>query len=265
MNFQLALLTQAYSTDRYINKISGISNDLLKKQNIPAIALQVTLLNEIQTKEFWKSINVNRLDNVRVSLRDLLKYLDKESQAQVVTTFKDNLDHGGIREHDLIPAYTALKSYKERVESYVREHSDHLVIRKLQTNKPITESELNQLEQILFNGELIGTKQDYLDSFGDKPLGELVRSIVGLDVNAAQAVFADFIQAGNLRADQMTFIEHIISHLTTNGVIDKNLLFKPPFTNIHDQGIFGVFEDAQVTNVIRLIDSINDNALAIGI
>ncbi|MFN1513689.1 DEAD/DEAH box helicase family protein [Vibrio owensii] len=265
LNFQLALLTQAYSTDRYINKISGISNDLLKKQNIPAIALQVTLLNEIQTKEFWKSINVNRLDNVRVSLRDLLKYLDKESQAQVVTTFKDNLDHGGIREHDLIPAYTALKSYKERVESYVREHSDHLVIRKLQTNKPITESELNQLEQILFNGELIGTKQDYLDSFGDKPLGELVRSIVGLDVNAAQAVFADFIQAGNLRADQMTFIEHIISHLTTNGVIDKNLLFKPPFTNIHDQGIFGVFEDAQVTNVIRLIDSINDNALAIGI
>ena len=40
LNYQLALLTGAYSTDRYINKISGTAKALLKKQNIPAVALQ---------------------------------------------------------------------------------------------------------------------------------------------------------------------------------------------------------------------------------
>lgn len=261
LNFQLALLTAAHSTDRYVNKISGIGRDLLKKQNIPAIALQVELLNEIQTTDFWKAINVNHLDNVRVSLRDLLKYLDKESQVQVVTTFEDTLDHGAITEHDLIPAYTALQSYKDRVESYVRKNNDHLVIRKLKTNRPITETEINELEQILFDGKTIGTKQDYIDTYGEKPLGEFIRSIVGLDLSAAQEVFAQFIQSGTLRADQMTFIDTIIRYLTKNGMIEKEMLFKPPFTNIHDQGLFGVFDDDQVTNVIKLIDTVNDNAL----
>jgi type I restriction enzyme R subunit len=261
LNFQLALLTAAHSTDRYVNKVSGIARDLLKKQNIPAIGLKVELLNELQTTDFWKVINVNRLDNVRVSLRDLLKYLDKESQVQVVTTFEDDLDHSGIVEHDLIPSYTALQSYKDRVESYVRKHNDHLVIRKLKTNKSITETEINELEQILFDGKTVGTKQDYVETYGEKPLGEFIRSIVGLDVAAAQEVFAEFIQAGTLRADQMTFINNIINYLTKNGMIEKKMLFEPPFTNIHDQGLFGVFDDAQVTNVIRLLDKVNDNAL----
>ena len=142
----------------------------------------------------------------------------------------------------------------------MREHNDHLVIRKLKTNKPITETEINELEQILFDGKTVGTKEDYVETYGEKPLGEFIRSIVGLDILAAQEVFAGFIQAGQLRADQMTFINNNINYLTKNGTIEKKMLFEPPFTNIHDQGLFGVFDDAQVTNVINLIDKVNDNA-----
>ncbi len=168
---------------------------------------------------------------------------------------------GGRFALEYAPAYTNLQSYKDRVESYIRNHKDHLVIHKLTTNKPITESEINQLEDILFDGETVGTRQEYIDHYGDKPLGEFIRSIVGLDINAAQDVFSEFIQAGNLRADQMTFINTIINYLNKNGVIDKEMLFKPPFTNLHDQGLLGVFDDAGATQVIRLIDGVNGNAL----
>ena len=263
LNYQLALLSGAYRTDGYINKISGTAKALLKKQNIPAIALHVTLLNELQTEPFWQAININRLDNVRLSMRDLIKYLDKDKQANVVTTFEDDLDYDGISDHDLIPSYTNLQSYKDRVESYIRNNKDHLVIHKLKTNKPITEAEINILEGILFDGETIGTKQDYIDNYGDKPLGEFIRGIVGLDVTAAQAAFADFIQTGNLRADQMTFINSIISYLTSNGTIDKKMLFEAPFTNIHDQGLLGVFDDAVAGKVIKLIDGVNQNTLVV--
>ena len=59
----------------------------------------------------------------------------------------------------------------------------------------------------------------------------------------------------------MTFINNIISYLTKNGTIDKNMLFEAPFTNIRDQGLFGVFDDdAQAMNVIKLIDGVNENA-----
>ena len=263
LNYQLGLLTGGYSTERYMNQISGIAKDLLKKQNIPAVALQVKMLNALQTEVFWRAININHLDDVRVALRDLIKYLDKENRINVITTFEDELDHDDVTEHDLIPAYRKLQSYKDRVESYVRTHSDHLVIQKLKTNKPITETEINTLEGILFDGATVGTKQDYIDTYGDKPLGEFIRSIVGLDASAAQGVFAEFIQAGTLRADQMTFINTIIAYLTKNGMIDKHMLFESPFTNIHDQGLLGVFDDAAATKVIKLIDLVNGNALVL--
>lgn len=261
LNYQLALLSGSYSTEGYINKINLTAKALLTKLNIPAVALQKTLLNELKTEAFWTAININHLDKVRIALRDLMKYIDKDKQDIFTTTFEDELDHEGIAEHDLIPAYGRLQSYKDRVESYVRKHKDHLVIQKLKTNKPITETEINTLEGILFDGKTVGTKQDYIDNYSDKPLGVFIRGIVGLDVTAAQDAFADFIQAGSLRADQMTFMETIITHLSKNGVIDKAMLFEPPFTNQHQDGLIGVFNDVQASKVIKLIDRVNDNAL----
>jgi type I restriction enzyme R subunit len=135
---ELALLTGAYRTYSYINKISSTAKTLLKKQNIPAIAMQVSLLNELQTEPFWQAISINPLNKVCVALRDLIKYLDKDNQVNVFTTFEDDLDYEGIRDHDLLLGYGNLQSYKDRMESYIRDHKDHLVINKLKTNIPIT-------------------------------------------------------------------------------------------------------------------------------
>ena len=262
LNYQIALLIGAYSTDRYLKKIGAIAAALLKKQNVPEVALQVSTLKELQTEVFWKAINVNRLEEVRLSLRDLMKYLEQEKQVHVTTEFLDTLDHAGVKDHDLIPAYGQLQGYKDRVASYVRKNKDHLVIQKLKTNKPITNTDLKTLESVLFDEESVGSKEDYIEHYGNMPLGEFIRGIVGLDIAAAQEAFAAFIQAGNLSADQMTFINTIIEYLTKNGIIEKKMLFEPPFTHQHDQGLLGVFDDAQAGKVIHLIERVNGNALA---
>ena len=44
-------------------------------------------------------------------------------------------------------------------------------------------------------------------------------------------------------------------------MIEKKMLFEAPFTHAHDQGLLGVFDDAEATKVIQLIDQLNDNAL----
>jgi type I restriction enzyme R subunit len=263
LNYQIALISQAHRTDKYMNKIHSIAGALLKQQHIPAVGAQVDLLNELQTEPFWKAVNVNRLENVRLSLRDLMTYLEAEKQEDYQTHFEDTLDHSEIREMDIIPSYSFLKGYKDRVASYVREHKDHLVIQKLKTNKPITHKDIETLEGILFDEENIGTQEDYAENYSDKPLGEFIRGIVGLDIEAAQSAFAEFIHAGNLSADQMRFIDTIIKYLTKNGVIERKMLFESPFTDLHDQGLFGLFDDAEVGKVIRLIDEINENAIAL--
>lgn len=261
LNYQLALLTKAYSTERYISQISSTAKALLKKQNIPAVAKQLHVLNELLVEQFWKTININRLENVRVAIRDLMKYLDADKQKIIETNFEDELDFSGVQQHDLIPAYGRLQSYKDRVESYVRNHSNHLVIQKLKTNKPITQTEINALEAILFDGNTVGTKQEYIETYGDQPLGVFIRKILGLEVSAAQEAFTEFLQAGNLKADQLTFINNIISYLSKNGVIDKAMLFEPPFTNIHHDGLVGVFDNINAIKIIQLVSLVNENAL----
>ena len=208
LNYQLALLLSAKNSNRYVNTIHSQTKALLTKQNIPDVALQVPLLKQLQSESFWETINVNRVDEVRVALRDLMKYLDKEQQINVITHFEDEIGEG-VDIENAMPI--SLKTYKERVESYIREHKDHLVIHKLNTNKPITAFELNSLESILFHDESIGSRDDYLENYGDKPLGTFVREIVGLDANVAQEAFAAFIQSGHLNANQITFINNIIS------------------------------------------------------
>jgi len=261
LNYQLALLAGSHSTEKYLRKVTLTATALLKKQNIPAVAQHVPLLQRLQGEAFWQQVTLTELESVRVALRELLKYLDRENQTTVVTEFEDHLELSEVAVHDLVaPSYQNLQSYQERVSSYVRDHADHLVIQKLQRNKPITATDLNSLEAILFDEATVGSQQEYREQFGDKPLGELIRSIVGLEANAAQAVFAGFLQASQLRADQMSFIQQIIDYLSKNGVIDKSLLFEAPFTHLHDQGLFGVFGDAEVVQLMGLIDRVNENA-----
>ena len=60
----------------------------------------------------------------------------------------------------------------------------------------------------------------------------------------------------------MTFINTIISYLSKNGTIDKAMLYEPPFTDLNDQGISGVFnEKADLIKIVSIIDQINENAL----
>ncbi len=42
---------------------------------------------------------------------------------------------------------------------------------------------------------------------------------------------------------------------------ERKMLFEPPFTDVHDQGIYGVFDDATASNVVKLIDQVNGNAI----
>lgn len=259
--YQKAILLGAKGQSNYQGKIYYIVSELAKKDNIPQIAQRMDILDRARTEQYWENVQLKQLEELRISVRDLVKYLDQNDQQPVYTSFEDELDLDNVTVHDIGNTYINLDRYKERVERYIREHKDHLVIGKLYKNVPITDDELKQLEDILFTDSLAGTREEYENRYNGRPIGEFVRSVTGLEREAVQSAFASFLQAGNLRADQMTFIKTVISYFCTNGVIDKRLLYESPFTDLNDQGLSGVFDnDAQLIQLVKIIDSINDNA-----
>ena len=107
----------------------------------------------------------------------------------------------------------------------------------------------------------IGTKQDYYSEFGDKPLGEFVREIVGLDMNAAKEAFSKYLDETILNRNQIYFVNQIIEYVVRNGVMkDMSVLQESPFT---DKGtvadLFG--DNINLWSGIReVINTINRNA-----
>ena len=208
--------------------------------------------------DFYKAQRQVRLEEIREEIRELVQFLEASSQKPIYTFLEDSEIVKTVGEQ--LPTYGEGKLYRMRVESFIRNHKHHITISKLATNKPISTKELEELEEILFDGQDRGSKEDFIQ-YGDKPLGEFIRSIIGLDASAAQEAFAEFLRAGSLKADQMTFINNIINYLTQNGTIDKKMLFESPFTDVNDQGLLGVFNDAEAGKIIRIINEINGNAL----
>ena len=153
-----------------------------------------------------------------------------------------------------------LKNYKAKAEYYVRQHQDHIVIAKLRTNKPLTASDVSALEDILWKE--VGTKSDYEAEYGEKPLGEFVREIVGLDMNAAKEAFSEFLNNTNLDSRQIYFVNQIVEYIVHNGLMkDLSVLQESPFT---DKGsVVEIFTDLTLWMEIRkVIEQINANAAA---
>lgn len=263
LKYQIQLLIGANNTAKYMQQIYAIANALAKKDNIPQVAAQIPLLQKLQKEHFWETIDIKKLEEVRLALRDLIKYLDKNKQAPVYTHFEDEIDIEGAVIREPVNTYVSLQSYKDRVESYIRKNKNHLTIHKLCNNIAITKAELDELEKILFTESVAGTKEEFIKHFGEKPLGKFIRSITGLEESAVKSAFADFLQIGNLRADQMTFLNTIMSYLVKNGTIDKTKLYEPPFTDLNDQGLSGVFDDkTQIISLVKIIDGINEHAVS---
>ena len=243
-------------------KYGKARSDLLKKvsaistvANIPEIMVQAELINQILHTDYLERAGINEFEHIRESLRDLMKYLPKK-KVRYDTNFEDDILSIEWKESEL--ENDDLKNYKAKAEYYVRQHQDDLVIAKLKKNKPMSQDDIRTLEKILWSD--LGTKDEYEAEYGDKPLGEFVREIVGLDMNAAKEAFSEYLNEANLDSRQIYFVNQIVEYIVHNGLLkDFSVLQEPPFT---DQGsVVDIFTDFNVWMGIRkVIEEINDNA-----
>lgn len=234
-----------------VKRVAGIAG----VANIPEIAAQSELIENILHGTYLDRAGIHEFEYIRQNLRDLMKYIPRGS-AVYTTNFTDEILSTEWTEAEL--ENDDLKNYKAKAEFYIRKNQDAPAIAKLRGNLPLGESDVQELEQILWSE--VGTKEDYEAEYGQKPLGELVREIVGLDMNAAKAAFSRYLNDTNLDARQIYFVNQIVEYIVHNGMLrDLRVLQGPPFDR---QGSLGeVFQDFSLWQGIRqVIDQINANA-----
>ncbi len=222
--------------------------------NIPEIKAQSDLINKILHSDYVAAADVSDLEHIRQNLRHLMKYISKRSMTYV-TDFEDDLMAMEWNESELDS--DDLLNYRAKAESYVREHVHEPVIAKLKGNIPLSSADLAGLERILWSE--LGSKDDYVAEFGDKPLGAFVREIVGLDMNAAKEAFSLYLNDASLDSAQVYFVNQIVEYIVHNGMMeDFAVLKESPFTD--RGGVADLFSDLSIWYGIRgVIEKINAN------
>ncbi len=252
LRMQLALVEgDAGTFERHRRRVVEIAMLLEEKSTIPAVAAQLAYLASVQESVFWEGIGLNDLEELRLRLRGLVPFLDKKARTIVYTDFQDEIT--AVREDAAVylPKMTGVE-YEKKVQEYLKNHLDHIVIHRLRTNQPLTAADLRGLEQTLVEiGEDDGrTLLTALLARNEAPsLIHFVRSLVGMDRAAAQGAFSEFLSNRSLTTPQIRFIEMVIDQLTARGVMEPSALYEAPFSDVHAGGPEALF--AGKSNVIE--------------
>ena len=261
ISLQLSIVEKSGTKTTYMKKLRQLAASLEKLKNIPAVKTHIERIHAIQTEQFRHSPGLWELEEVRQELRDLIKFIESDKQNPVYTDLEDVF--GEAREiKGLVKTNADMQDYRLKMEKYIRDNQDHLIIYKLKQNLPITQLELEELERLLFSDSMVSTREEFIEVYGnDRPLGQFIRRIVGLEKKAVEEAFSQYISNPAYSADQITFINLILDYLARNGYMEKGILMEQPFKDIHDKGLYGVFNPEQADNIIHIIDTINSNAL----
>lgn len=235
------------------NRVVTTAENLAFKGSIDKVKKQEALIYKVQTNEYWEEADIFDHEEVRKAFRELIKFLDRKSGEIYYTNFTDEIMESKESEGEY--SVNDMQSYRKKVNKYLMEHQDDFVIYKLRNNNPLTEEDIKYLEKVLW--QELGTKDDYVKEFGEEPLLKLVSKIVGLDPQAANTVFSEFLSDESLNLNQMEFVRLVVNYMIKNGSLDKRVLNEHPFNKRGN--VMNLFEGKLdvAKRIIGVIDQIN--------
>ena len=262
LGLQLALLRSEPGFERLRDKVKAIAGLLEEKAAVPMVRDQMALIQDVQTDAWWQDVTVPMLEVIRRRLRDLVKLIDKRQRRIVYTDFADDM---GAEAPVALPGLgdgTDFAKFRAKAQAYLRAHQDHIAIRKLRTNKALTETDLSELERMLGESGIGGPEEIARAKLESQGLGLFVRSLVGMDREAAKQALSGFLASRALSANQIEFVNLIVNHLTEHGTMGAAQLYASPFTDLTPQGPEGLFGEVAVDELGAVLQAVRETATA---
>ena len=251
----------AYLEKKPMNRPKGrvirTAENLESKGNIIQVKENKEIIERVQRDEFWEDGDILDYELVRKALRDLIKLIDRDKKGIYYTDFRDEIV--GVKDGEPIYNVNDLQNYRRRVEYYLREYEDNLPIFRLKNNEELTEKDIKYFEKILWKE--LGSKEEYIQTYGDEPLLKLVASITGMERKAAEKEFSRFLKDEALNSDQIDFVNGIVDYIVKNGSIEKTVLQEYPFNK--NGGVVNLFKDRMdiAKDIVSTIDRVNDRLI----
>lgn len=264
--------------------------DLVRNALMVKIQALNMYLNEVRSKAdyiaafqkeaYWNSLTADlkgfeALEASRQAIRSVIHLRDKGSNKpgqMLVLDIKEDESEYQVTERPTRIVSIDYQIFRKEVEKTLAPlfETDN-VLQKIRAGETVTESDLVQLNSLVHtqnpNVDLNTLKEFYPDSTAS--LDKILRTIVGMDRDAIEQRFTVLVQQGHtlMNAKQQRFIGLLKNHLIRYGSLKIEQLYEAPFTQVHHEGLDGVFgaEDADyLAQFIAQFDvALGDKALSI--
>ncbi|MFT2098421.1 DEAD/DEAH box helicase family protein [Marinomonas sp. 2405UD66-6] len=253
-----------------------IKNSLIEQVSdlpltIHFVNAEKVLIDNVKTPQFWQhssqlSLN-DALDTLMNKLGPLMKFRDADITKTSTTAFnfKDEVIHKEKVEFGPENESVSISRYREMVESLIIELTEsNSILKQLKNGKDISEEETQSLADMLY-AEHPHITEDLLRLVYKNRKArfiEFIRHILGLESLASfpekvSEAFEQFIQQHTyLNSRQMEFLGLLKGFILERETVAKKDLIYAPFTVIHPQGIRGVFNTAEINEILQLTEQL---------
>lgn len=230
---------------------------------VNVVALEKDFIEDVVRPQWWKTPTEEKLAELVKRLGPLMQYRQRRRDPMMhlnlgdLVAVKDWIEFGP--EHERMTS----SAYRERVEAYIRELVDaNPVLQKIRAGESVTEDEVQELAAILQEHDPFVTEDLLRKVYDHRTAGfvQFIRHILGLErleswSATVTRAFDEFIAEHNgMTSLQIRFLQTLKTFILQTGKVEKQDLIEAPFTQLHPQGIRGVFVPAQIEEILRFVN-----------
>ena len=221
------------------------------------------IIKRVKSNAFWTDVSVADLEEVRISLREILHHRARGGSLGIPPKVVDITEDQGWMQFARRSASLKsvdMKAYQKIIEVELKKHFEtNPVLKKIRAGEPVSDQDINALVPLILT-QNPDVQREHLEEFFSEtavPLYLTIRTIVGMDPEAVREKFARFIQKHpKVTAKQIRFLSLLQNHIARYGTIEVERLYDAPFTVIDADGPDGVFEnEGDLSDLIEFVHS----------
>lgn len=211
-------------------KIISLSVYLLKnKMHIKEVSDNIESLNFINSNEFVNNTEVTKMNEIRIKVRDLIRYIEKEIVDPIITDFDDEIINSGdavdIGGGPIEITIDDFKSFEEKVNYYIDNNQSNVFIDNIIHLKKPSYNSIRMFEAEI--SKLASNTTEYTEIFkSDDDIIKYVRKRVKF---ADESVDAFLIKEGDygFNQNQVNYIRELLLFINQNGCFNRKDLLLP--------------------------------------
>ena len=223
------------------------------------------LILDAQTDHWWASPDEEKFSQLVDRLAPLMRFRQQKREGMVklsvedLVAIKEYVEFGP--EHERLTTAEYRKRVEERIQALLAASP---ILEKIRNGEAVSDDEIVALSEDLEGQDPYITEKLLQRIYDNKKAHfiDFIRHIMGIEplstwTEEVTKAFDTFIGVHtNLTQLQIQFLQTLRTFILHAGRFEKQDLIQPPFTNLHPQGIRGIFQMAEIDEIIDLAASL---------